>query len=136
MIAFLVDLEVLLGTINACLPVMKPLFNKLGGASLFASLSRRTTSWTAGKRSHASRSNHNRIPSLEKNHSGDRRKHVVHGGSYRMISQVSLPKGKNGGSASPTALQQVLSKNHVQGEQWDYNQPTRYEEDRQNPCYY
>ncbi|KAK3177236.1 hypothetical protein OEA41_008565 [Lepraria neglecta] len=93
LIAFLVDLEVLLGIINACLPVMKPVSNKLGGANLFASLSRRTSSWTAGKRSHASRSNHNRIPSLEKNDSCDRRKHVVLEGSYQIVSQVSLPKG-------------------------------------------
>ncbi|KAL2052939.1 hypothetical protein ABVK25_006880 [Lepraria finkii] len=121
MIAFLVDLEVWPGIINACLPVMKPDFNRLGEANLFASLSRRTSIWTASKRSYILRSNHNRIPSLEKNDSGDRRKHVVREGSYQMISQVSLPKGQNGGSASPTAPQQVLSKNHVQGEQWGYN---------------
>lgn len=42
MIALLTCLEALLGVINACLPVMKPIFSRLGAASIFSSFRMRT----------------------------------------------------------------------------------------------
>ena len=45
-IALLTCLEALLGVINACLPVMKPVFSKLGATSIFSSFRTRTP--TAG----------------------------------------------------------------------------------------
>lgn len=42
MIALLACLEALLGVINACLPVMKPIFSRLGATSIFSSFRMRT----------------------------------------------------------------------------------------------
>ena len=42
MIALLTCLEALLGVINACLPVMKPIFSRLGTTSIFSSFRMRT----------------------------------------------------------------------------------------------
>ena len=42
MIALLTCLEALLGVINACLPVMKPIFSRLGATSIFSSFRMRT----------------------------------------------------------------------------------------------
>ena len=42
MIALLTCLEALLGIINACLPVMKPVFRRLGATSIFGSFRMRT----------------------------------------------------------------------------------------------
>ena len=42
MIALLTCLEALLGVINACLPVMKPIFSRLGATSIFSSFRLRT----------------------------------------------------------------------------------------------
>lgn len=52
MIALLTCLEALLGVVNACLPVMKPVFNKI---AFFASFSPWTARWTLGEHSQGSR---------------------------------------------------------------------------------
>ena len=74
MIALFTCLEGLLGVINACLPVMKPVFSKLGGATrIFTSLRARTPTINSGS--------HNGIPQAScKNHTSSR------GGRHPRIS--------------------------------------------------
>ena len=62
-IALLANLEALLGVTNACLPVMKPIFNKLGEKRVFESLVIWTSKLTSGKRKLNPRSNHGYGPS-------------------------------------------------------------------------
>lgn len=49
MIALLTCLEALLGVINACLPVMKPVFSKWGARSIFSSFRTKTPTGTSNK---------------------------------------------------------------------------------------
>lgn len=54
-IALLTCLEALLGVTNACLPVMKPVFTKLGAISIFSSFQIRTPTVNTGIRSNSPR---------------------------------------------------------------------------------
>lgn len=56
-IALLTCLEALLGVINACLPVMKPIFSKLGATGIFSSFWNRTPTATSRKPINTPRSN-------------------------------------------------------------------------------
>ena len=56
-IALLTCLEALLGLINACLPVMKPIFSKLGATGMFSSFWTRTATATSRKPINTPRSN-------------------------------------------------------------------------------
>ncbi len=72
-IALLTCLEALLGVINACLPVMKPIFTKLGANSIFSSFRTRTPTVNPGTPT--------RVPQArQKNHPSSR------GGKYPHIS--------------------------------------------------
>ncbi|CAF9933487.1 MAG: hypothetical protein ALECFALPRED_005609 [Alectoria fallacina] len=72
-IALLACLEALLGVINACLPVMKPVFNKLMQTNIFSLFRTRTPTVSSGKPINTS-------PSNRKTHSSRR------GGKYPHIS--------------------------------------------------
>ena len=56
-IALLTCLEALLGVINACLPVMRPIFSKLGATGMFSSFWTRTPTATSRKPINTPRSN-------------------------------------------------------------------------------
>lgn len=130
LIALLADLEVLLGVVNACLPVMKPALKKLGEAKFSAILLTWTPSWTVGKRSHASRSHHDRNLSPNDKRSSEPRQQIDHKGAYQMLSYESSTDDKTALSATPRSPPQVLSKHYVRSKQWDYSSSDSRDVDR------
>ncbi|KAL2041589.1 hypothetical protein N7G274_005971 [Stereocaulon virgatum] len=119
LIALLADLEVLLGVINACLPVMKPALKKLGAADFSAILLTWNSSWTVGKRSHTSRSHHNRSMSSKDKRGSELCPQIDRKGGYQMSSYGSPNDEEIALSATPRSPPQVLSKHYVRSKQWD-----------------
>ena len=120
LIALLANLEILLGVINSCLPIMKPALKKLGAARFFAILSTWTSSWAVGRRSHASKEKRSSEP----------RQQLDHKGGYQMFSYGSPSDEEAALSATPRSPPQVLSKHDVRSKQWDYGSSDSKDVDR------
>ena len=102
--ALLVNLEVELGITNACLPVMKPVFNRLGKTGLFTTSLIRNFQWTLRKSNAVSG---HRILSLGRNQNGPSH---IRRDSYHKFCDDSSPNGQIPASQSSTFPQQKLSK--------------------------
>lgn len=122
-IALLTCLEGLLGVINACLPVMKPVFNKLGATRIFSSLRTRTPTKNAGSR--------NDIPrAIRKNHtsSGEVKyprisppRQIVHKESLLMFSS-DLPTDVRAPSIPlPSFSWRPLSRFYLPRGEWEHD---------------
>ena len=93
--ALLVNLEVMLGFTNACLPVMKPVFNKLRNAGPFTASSIWSPQWKLKRNRHIRRD------------------------YFHRFSDDSSPNGQVPASQSSTFRQQQLSKPYCPQGQWD-----------------
>ena len=97
-IAMLTCLEALLGVVNSCLPVMKPIFNKLRQTQALAFLSSWNSTWRGSKRNHMSLSGGDDIRSARSRKSwpaSSRSKAIVHKDSYQMHSREAPSKFGN-----------------------------------------
>ncbi|KAK0515818.1 hypothetical protein JMJ35_001852 [Cladonia borealis] len=110
--ALLVNLEVKLGIINACLPVMKPVFNKLGKIGPFTASSIWSSQWRLKGNRDASG---HRILSLRKY---ENRPSHIRRDSYHKFSDDSLPDGQVPASKSATFPQQLQSKPYYPQKKW------------------
>ena len=111
--ALLVNLEVMLGITNACLPIMKPVFNKLGKTGPFTASLIRISQWNLRKSSDASG---HRILSLGRNQNGPSH---IRRDYYHRFSDDSSPNGQVPASQSSKFPQQQLSKPYCPQDQWD-----------------
>lgn len=122
MIALLTCLEALLGVVNACLPVMNPILNKLSETRVFAFLSTWTSAGHTGKPSHTSRSIHNHASWARKtpNWSANGGPREIEHQSSRLVftqnlaSDVGSPIG-----SSPTSPQRLTMKHHLPTPAWN-----------------
>ena len=109
--ALLVNLEVTLGITNACLPVLKPVFNRLGNIRPFTTLLTWSSQWKLRKNSDAS--SHG-ILSLGRNQNGPSR---IRRDSYHKFSDDSSPDGQVQASKSSTS-QLLQSKPYYPQKKW------------------
>ncbi len=124
MMALLTCLEALLGVMNACLPVMKPIYNKLRETRALAFLSTWNSTWFAGRRSHVSRSTRNPSSSGRKQKScpgSGRPRGVVHKSSHSMLSQDMPSDIGSATSSGPTSPRMRITKPHLPSPSWIYN---------------
>ena len=110
--ALLVNLEVMLGITNACLPVMKPVFSKLHKTSPFTASLIWISQWNPRKNSDPS---DHRILSLGRNQNGPSH---IRRDSYYKFSDESSPDGQVPASKSSILPQLLLSKPYCPQNQW------------------
>ena len=110
--ALLVNLEVMLGITNACLPVMKPVLNKLGELRPFTTLSIWMSQWNLRRNRDASR----HILSLERDQN---RSNHIRRDSYHIFSDGSSPKAQILASESSAFPQQLLSEPYWPQNLWE-----------------
>lgn len=123
MIALLTCLEVLLGVINACLPVMKPIFNKLKGIRAFAFLSTWGSTSATGRRSHASRSNSKHRATSRKRIGtpiADGPNSIAHKSSHPMFPQYLSSQIGSPTSSGATSPRRQISNFHRPMPPWNY----------------
>lgn len=123
MIALLTCLEALLGVINACLPVMKPVFTKLGGTNIFSSFRSRTRTKGPG-------SDNNLPQPSRKNHTSSRGekypyisppRQIVHKESLLMFSP-DLPTDVRAPSIPlPSFSWRPLSRFYLPWAEWEHD---------------
>ena len=111
--ALLVNLEVMLGITNACLPVMKPVLNRVGEIRPFTSLSIWMSQWNPRRNRDAS---DRHILSLGRNQ--NRSTHIRRD-SYHIFSDDSSPKAQVLASQSSTFPQQLVSKPYWPQNRWE-----------------
>lgn len=122
-IALLTCLEALLGIVNACLPVMKPIFSKLGAISIFSSFRTRTStvnssihnkSLRAGRKNHVS-SRGGKYPHISPP------RQIVHKESLLMFSS-DLPLDVRAPSIPlPTFSWRPLSRYYLPRAEWEHD---------------
>lgn len=123
MIALLTCLEALLGVINACLPVMKPIFNMLGDTRALAFLATWNSTWTGSRRSHASRSNRTHQSKARRSEggpAGSGSKGIKRKASHLMFSQDLPSEIRSPMASGATSPRRPVSKFHRPMGQWDY----------------
>ena len=111
--ALLVNLEVMLGITNACLPVIKPVFSKLRRTSPFTASLIWISQWNLRKNSDAS---DHRILWLGRNQNGPSH---IRRNSYHKFSDDSSPDGQVPASKSSIFPQLLLSKPYCPQSQLD-----------------
>ena len=111
--ALLVNLEVMLGITNACLPVMKPVLNKLGEIRPFTALSIWISQWNVRNNSDAADRH-----ILSRGRNQNRSSHIRRD-SYHIFSDDHSPKAQAPKSKFSTFPQQLLSKPYRPQNQWD-----------------
>lgn len=122
-IAILTCLEALLGVINACLPVMKPIFSKLGETSIFNSCRDKTPTNSSGRRINTLSSDRNdhlsrgggRYPDIR------RPRQIVHKTSLLMFSP-DLPTDVRAPSIPlPSFSWRPLSRFYLPRAEWEHD---------------
>ena len=110
--ALLINLEVKLGIINACLPVKKPVFDKLGKIRPFITLLTWCSQWKLRKNSDLA--GHGILP-LGRNQNGPSR---IRRESYHKFSDDSLADGQIPASKSARLPQLLQSKTYYPQKKW------------------
>ena len=122
-IALLTCLEALLGVTNACLPVMKPIFTKIGATSIFSSTRTRAPSMNRGIRSstpRASRKNHQSFRGVKYPHISPPRQ-IVHKESLLIFSS-DLPTDVQAPSIPlPSFSWRPLSRYYLPRAEWKHD---------------
>lgn len=110
----------MIGVMNACLPVMKPIFSKLGDASIFSSLRARTPTARSGKPINTPRSNCNTHSSRGGKYPHIARQ-IVHKDSLRMVS-TGLPSEDRAPSIPlPTFSWRPVSRYYLPKAEWEHD---------------
>lgn len=111
--ALLVNLEVMLGITNACLPVMKPVLDKLGEIRPFTGISIRMSQLNLRRNRDAS---DRHIQSLGRNQN---RSNHIRRDSYQIFSDDYSSKNQAPASKSSRFPQQLVSKPYWPRYQWE-----------------
>lgn len=123
MIALLTCLEALLGVINACLPVMKPVFSKLGATSIFSTFRTRTPTAGSDKPTGTPRSNckNHMLHGREKHPHISPPRQIVHKDSLLMFSPDFPTDVRAPSIPLPSFSWRPLSRFYLPRAEWEHD---------------